>query len=279
MILNLSELSTGLDFINGIWYSKNNGSISYPTKGNEECFEIEDTSYWFKHRNKILCHVIQNFSNTEAFFDVGGGNGYVTKALQESGLNAYLVEPGIYGINNAAQRGVKNLINATLQNCEFKKESIYNIGLFDVLEHIDDDSGFLRTINDLLVSDGMVFISVPAYKFLWSESDLSAGHFRRYSARSLSALLRKNGYAVVYKSYFFTFLVPIIFIFRTIPWIFIGKQKRTGKDRDHMVTSRIVKKLIGLLTRFETYMILQKRRIILGSSCIIVAKKLANDTI
>ena len=35
----------------GIYYSKSNSSISYPEEGNENCMQIEEDSFWFKHRN------------------------------------------------------------------------------------------------------------------------------------------------------------------------------------------------------------------------------------
>ena len=114
MKIEISEITSGLNFVNGIWYSKQNSKISYPEHGNQECFEIEDKSYWFVHRNKVLKHVIKSYSDGKSFFDVGGGNGYVTKAIQDLGIDAYLIEPGIHGIKNAENRGVKNLINSSL---------------------------------------------------------------------------------------------------------------------------------------------------------------------
>jgi len=142
MKISISDLTTSLNFVNGIWYSKKNSKISYPEHGNKNCFEVEDKSYWFEHRNNILACVIRRYCISKSFFDVGGGNGYVTKILQDLGLDAYLVEPGIQGIKNAENRGVTNLINSSLQDCDFKRGTIFNIGLFDAMEHIDDDSGF-----------------------------------------------------------------------------------------------------------------------------------------
>jgi hypothetical protein len=117
--IKISEITNGLNFVNGIWYSNKNSKIFYPDHGNEECFEVEEGSYWFLHRNKVLEHVVQCYSTVKSFFDVGGGNGYVTKALQDLGFDAYLIEPGIHGIKNAETRGVASLINSSLQDCDF----------------------------------------------------------------------------------------------------------------------------------------------------------------
>jgi hypothetical protein len=110
-----------------MWYSKKNSKISYPEHGNKDCFEVEDKSYWIVHRNIILGHVINQYYDGKPFFDVGGGSGYVSKALQDLGIDAYLIEPGIQVIKNAENRGVTNLINSSLQDCHFKRCTIFNI--------------------------------------------------------------------------------------------------------------------------------------------------------
>jgi 2-polyprenyl-3-methyl-5-hydroxy-6-metoxy-1,4-benzoquinol methylase len=270
-------LTSGLVFNNNIWFSKENKRISHPESGNEECYEIEDQSYWFIHRNSILKSVIQRYSNGKLFFDVGGGNGYVTKALLDLGFDAYLIEPGIAGIKNAEKRGVSNLINSTLEDCHFKSGSIFNIGLFDVLEHIEDDISFIKLVNKLLANDGMVFISVPAYQILWSEEDSKAGHYKRYSAKALANLLMDCGFSIEYRSYFFSFLVPFIFLFRTVPGIIFRNKIKQRPEKDHISPSGFINKLIKLFTRFESSIINRNLKIKIGSSLIIVAKKQVND--
>ena len=46
---------------NGIFYAKASGAISYPEEGNEACFEVEDQSFWFRHRNDCICKFVRNF--------------------------------------------------------------------------------------------------------------------------------------------------------------------------------------------------------------------------
>lgn len=40
----------------GIYYAAESGVISYPEEGNEACFELEDRSFWFRHRNARITH-------------------------------------------------------------------------------------------------------------------------------------------------------------------------------------------------------------------------------
>jgi hypothetical protein len=52
------ELRLGED---GIFYSTRSEAISYPEEGNEACFEVEDRSFWFRHRNDCIRELVRNF--------------------------------------------------------------------------------------------------------------------------------------------------------------------------------------------------------------------------
>ena len=60
---------------NGIWYTQDNQSISYPSEGNESCFLVEDHSFWFKHRNNCIVSVVKSYPPEDkgTIFDIGGG--------------------------------------------------------------------------------------------------------------------------------------------------------------------------------------------------------------
>lgn len=58
----------------------------------------------------------------------------------------------------------------------------------DVLEHIEDDAGELVRAARLLAPRGALVVLCPAFQTLFSEMDTALGHFRRYTARTLSAV-------------------------------------------------------------------------------------------
>jgi len=144
-MLKIDEISENL-YIgeSGLWIAQTIDEISYPSDGNELCAEIEDSSFWFKHRNKAILSVMNNFSPRGAIFDIGGGNGYVSKNLIDNGFDCVLIEPGVSGASKVVERGVKNVVCATVESAEFRPHSIPSVGLFDVIEHIEDDLSFLK---------------------------------------------------------------------------------------------------------------------------------------
>jgi SAM-dependent methyltransferase len=63
--------------------------------------------------------------------------------------------------------------------------------MLDVLEHVDDDAGFLRQVVDQnLAPEGWLLASVPAWPALYGNHDVALHHHRRYTPAGLTALLR-----------------------------------------------------------------------------------------
>lgn len=265
-------LNKNLVFQDGIWKSETNHTVSYPDDGNNLCFEIEDNSFWFKHRNKLILELVHRFSRKSLFFDVGGGNGFVSKALQNAGVETFLVETGWQGIANAHKRGVNNLIWAPLDDLEFLAHSVPAIGVFDVVEHIENDLNFLGKLNEMITAWGHLYLTVPAYKALWSDEDVLAGHFHRYTLGAIEKKLELAGFKVVYSTYVFHFLPIPIFIMRSLPNKLNHRATKVDELKhkaNHNKNSWIVEKLLNL----ELAAVTRGIRIPFGSSCLVVAIK------
>lgn len=268
--------STGLIERNGIYYSKNKSLISYPENGNKDFFQIEENSFWFQHRNNCIKEAVRKYCPNNVFYDIGGGNGYVAKGLEEAGITTVLVEPGVHGCLNAKKRQLSNIVCSTLEDAEFAPNTLPTIGLFDVVEHIEDDAKFLHSVYQYLRNEGFVFITVPAYQSLWSNEDIDAGHYRRYSLIDIGNKLQKIGFEAVYSTYIFSVLPLPVFLFRTLPSK-VGLNKKAGDfhkhKNEHTVGNGPMSRLINKVWETELRKIAQGRLIPFGSSCLVIAKK------
>ena len=276
MKFNLDEFAENLTAKDGIYFSASNREISYPEAGNQSCFELEDSSFWFKHRNNCILSAVKKIAADKVFFDIGGGNGFVSSGLEKNGLATVIVEPGIQGCLNAKTRGMTNIICSTLEDAAFKKESIESVGLFDVVEHIEKDVDFLKAIAAYMKKDGHVFITVPAYKWLWSNEDDIAGHYRRYTLRTIEETLNKAGFQMVYKSYIFSILPLPIFFFRSIPSKLGFAPKNIDQEKakkEHGKKAGFISRMIDKIWNWELKKIQNGKRINFGSSCFVIAKK------
>lgn len=258
----------------GIWYSSKSDAISYPEEGNSFCYQLEDDSYWFGHRNDCLSFLIKRYANVGVFADVGGGNGFVSARLQKEGLNVVLVEPGQTGCFNARKRGVEKVICARLEDIDWADGELQNVGIFDVLEHIENDLGFLKTIHSALAENGKLFITVPSFQHLWSQEDVDAGHYRRYTKKSLAQVLSKGGFELDYNNYLFTALHFPIYLFRTLPSkLGIRKNNPENSANEHGTKGGFTVSLMERLLKKEQTNFIDGKKNLLGSSLVAVAVK------
>ena len=273
--LDLASLAAGLERREpGIWFAYRQGEVSYPAQGNAACFAVEDRSFWFAHRNRCILSLVRRFPPDGVFLDIGGGNGYVTKGLMDAGIACILLEPGIDGALSAHARGIDPVICATLEEAELPQASIAAAGMFDVLEHIEDDGAALRRVHALLRPGGRLFVTVPAHPFLYSAEDGRAGHFRRYTASGLARALEASGFGVEFISYMFSPLPPLIFLLRTLPsWLGLGGRTSPERDAAEHMPDGVAARIVDRLLIGEHARIAATRTLPIGGSCICVARK------
>lgn len=65
---------------------------------------------------------------------------------------------------------------------------------FEVLEHVEDDIGFLNQCAARMKPGGLLILSVPAYQRKWQRQDSWAGHLRRYERKDLQQKLEAAGF-------------------------------------------------------------------------------------
>jgi SAM-dependent methyltransferase len=65
-----------------------------------------------------------------------------------------------------------------------------------VLEHIEKDREALYKAYELLQPNGYVLIEVPALQFLFSPHDKLLGHYRRYTKRTLKAIIDPDKFVI-----------------------------------------------------------------------------------
>ena len=67
----------------------------------------------------------------------------------------------------------------------------------NVLEHLSDDDSACKSAINLLETNGLFVSFLPAFPILMSKFDIAVGHHRRYTRKSASVLLRRNGFEIV----------------------------------------------------------------------------------
>lgn len=235
---------------------------------------LEETSFWFKHRNEIILSILRIHPPQGRILDVGGGNGYVSQALQRAGFETTVIEPGSAGVALAQERGL-DVIQASFSDAAIEAGSATAIGTFDVIEHIENDIGFLQGVFIALRPGARLYLTVPAYSWLWSNEDVSAGHYRRYSLSQLKQNLATAGFKPLHATYFFSCLIPPVFLKRRLPYLIriASNDAQKRAIADHAKRKGIVGSLLNSYLASERRFIAQGRSIPAGTSLIVVAEK------
>lgn len=99
----------------------------------------------------------------------------------------------------------------------------------DVLEHIDDDGWSMSKLISLLKRDWKVIMTVPAFKFLWSDHDKLNYHKRRYTKNTIKKLIIDHWWKILFLSYYNFFLFLIAFLFKLL-----NKNKKSIDDKSSL---------------------------------------------
>lgn len=274
-LLDLSEYSCAWRRSHdGVWKSDEFSPLSYPENGNDLCFHLENRSFWFRHRNNIISALLGKFPPRGTFFDVGGGNGVVTQAVQDI-VPAVLVEPGPAGVLNAQKRGVRNIVQSMWSSEIVKPEAAAAVGLFDVLEHIENQHDFLRQVHTTVAKEGLLFVTVPAMSWLWSIDDVSAGHYRRYDLAQVRHVMQEAGFEVLFSSYMFSLLPLPVWLIRSLPSKVNWRESPSMQlpEKEYVVNPKTEELIVAPVLRWELRWISKLRRVPIGTSCVVVGKK------
>ena len=181
---------------------------------------MEDKHWWFLGRRRIVREVIRtavSLSPQDVVVDVGCGTGGNTAALAVD-LPCIGMDPSLEAIQLAQERfpNVQFLCGDIHEQINRIKDSVGLFLLLDVLEHLPDDSRFFERILNLAKSGAHLLLTVPANMTLWSEHDVSFGHYRRYTIESLQRLWAGLPVTARLVSYYNSRLYPVVRATRAI---------------------------------------------------------------
>jgi 2-polyprenyl-3-methyl-5-hydroxy-6-metoxy-1,4-benzoquinol methylase len=182
-------------------------------------------------------------NNINLIWEVGAGGGLVAIHLKKAGFTVIAIEPLENGARSLQNAGFTTYLG-TLEDLSLPESSIGCIGVFDVLEHLEYPEQLLSEIKRILRPGGILLTTVPANQWLFSDYDLSIGHFRRYSRQTLNSMLEKIGFENNQCSYFFFSLVLPAYILRVIPF-------KLGRRRKYLNTNYSNQKINKIIQLFE----------------------------
>ena len=245
-----------------------------------ELVAAEDRHFWFKARNKVIAAALQRAARPlPAGFrtlEIGCGTGNVLRLLEMAGGGSVIgMDMFAGGLRYARQRTHCALVQGDMHVPPFSTQ-FHLIGMFDVIEHLADDSRALTSARALLAPGGKLLLTVPADMSLWSYADEFAGHQRRYDRNQLRERLLAAGFRVDYVSYFMATTYPIMWVKRrATSWTHQAHSPQQARDL-FLAELRPVPMVNGILrwvAEREASLIASGRSLPFGTSLLAVATR------
>jgi SAM-dependent methyltransferase len=174
---------------------------------------LQKEHWWFRARRLILGELISRLGLRPGsrILEAGCGSGGNIRLLQDFG------DVAAFDMDEEARSacredtGIDCLHGFLPDKNPFQDSHAFDLAvMLDVLEHIDDDIGSLRSLATCLNENGVILITVPAYQWMYSGHDAVHHHKRRYSRRTLESVVVASGCSVVRSGYFNSILFPAI---------------------------------------------------------------------
>ncbi len=226
--------------------------------------------FWLRQRTAlVLCALDKYFPGRHRGLEVGCGGGLMMRAIRARRPDIALDGADLFvsALALAAEGLPDGARLMQMDAAALPFESEYDlVGLFDVLEHVDDDDAALAGAARALRPGGGLLLTVPQHRFLWSHLDERVHHRRRYSGRTLRAKLAVAGLRLEASVSYVSLLLPAMYLARFA-------YRDSERLEDMLRLNGAVNAAFKGICAVERAMIRARLRLPFGDSLLIVARR------
>ena len=216
---------------------------------------LHPTYWWYVARSELLQTLFAPYLDADTrVLDVGSADGPSVAWLG----NRLAIDIDMRGLRPGGVCG-------SAEALPFADESFDVVSAFDVVEHCENEHLALSEMRRVIKPGGMVFLSVPAYQWMWTEFDTRAGHYRRYTRRRLATAARAAGLKVERSSYAFFATLPFFMVTRVL-------MKLAGSAQGVKPLPPVVERLLLGLAHLDRAL-LRRLNLPAGSSVLLAARR------
>lgn len=195
-----------------------------------------------KALTKILCSV-----DVKTILDIGAGSGFFSKHLLSTSKakEAWCVDINYDADTDLTEAGKPIYFRRSIDSIDADL-----VLLMDVLEHVVDDIGLLRSYVSKVPKRTLFLISVPAFQFLWSRHDIFLEHKRRYRLNEIEDVVKRAGLTVKHSAYYFGAVFPLAATMRLAGNMIDrgGRQKAQSQLKKH---HPLVNEILATMSHME----------------------------
>ena len=234
---------------------------------------LEDRNFWFRARNRLIVWALQRWQpDTKRHLEVGCGTGYVLSAVRRAFPAAEITGTEVFlsGLQYASSRlpGIE-LLQMDARHLPYVDE-FDSVGAFDVIEHIEEDERVLAQMAKALRIGGVLLLTVPQHRWLWSAQDDAAHHVRRYTAGELRQKVALADLRIEFETSFVSLLLPLMALSR------LRRRGRPAGEldpNDDLAPPRWLGLVLDAVMMLERELIVWGARLPAGGSRLLIARK------
>jgi SAM-dependent methyltransferase len=247
---------------------------------------FEDRHYWHLARRKVILDALPRVGPDERLLDIGCGPGTTTTYFNGHGRTVDYADVHPEALSLARDLATRELGAEAASRLRYLQLDICRdpvpagyagVILLDVIEHLPDDLGALRSVRSSLNVGDHLLVTVPAFPSLWSRFDEVVRHKRRYTLATARAVIEASGFEVEHATYFF---LPLFLAAGSVKLVREGRKKLPTQWRAHdddlgglmeARTSPVVTRVLVWVLNLERP-ILRRGRLPFGTSVLCVAR-------
>jgi SAM-dependent methyltransferase len=216
--------------------------------------------WWYRARAGLLQTTLEGFlGNPDVALDVGSADGPSVGWMRGAHIQITM------DINPEGLVPGEGVCGSALA-LPFADESFDVVSAFDVVEHCEPESQALDELTRVLRPGGRLLLSVPAYQWAWSDHDVRAGHYRRYTKRRLVSAVNRTGVETRRVTYGFCSMFPFFVAER------LARQVKRGDAQRLTAVPKTLERALMRLARLDQRL-LARRDLPFGSSVFLAAVK------
>jgi SAM-dependent methyltransferase len=229
--------------------------------------DLYERHWWWRAREEVIVGVLRAQRPPGGWthiLDVGCGGGVFFDRLAEFGdVNGVEPDATLVGDDPAVRRRIHV---GPFDESYQPGQRFGLILMLDVIEHLDDPAGALRRALSMLEPKGLILLTVPAFRTLWTTHDDVNEHRTRYTKGSMRPLARSSGMRIEQMEYFFFWTAPVKLAQRAVEGILRPRPTPAA------IPPRPVNAVLYGLSRAE-HMALGRLHLPFGSSLIVVGRQ------
>ena len=221
--------------------------------------------WWYGAREQLLAAALGRYLGSPGLvLDVGSADGPSAGWVRARSGRRLCVDIDLGGLQSGSG------VCASAEALPFPDAAFDVAVAFDVVEHCADRPLALAELARVLRPGGRLLMSVPAYRWAWTDHDVRAGHHTRYTRPRLVAEVRAAGLEVDRSTYAFTAVFPFFAAERLLRRARAGLGRDTGSSVPQVGAA--VDRLLRSLCRIENR-VLAHTDLPFGSSVFLAAHR------